>query len=409
MINEVDESLRLLLLGELSRVDEASITQASQITFLPPSTLIETPPKGAHINLYLHDVRENLRFREHERSLSSQGGDADTVSRRRAPINLDLAYLITVHAGGDPSVEHRLLTEILGVLLRAGILPARYMSKKLQEDPESRVLLAVAQPDHPAHSDPTRLWQALGGPLRPTLGLIATATFNPFETRVTRLVREAVLALGPGIPPNGPQRPLSIKTTRVSTAGVVCGPDGAEIAGVAVQAKGYEVVARTNEKGFFHLLDLPAGRVTLIIRHKGFRTQEVSTNVPPIGRSDLLEPLGITLEPLGDAEAIALEKEATNAALIETGREVKMSLTGRLAYASGNPAAFVVVRAGSKETTTDGEGFYTFNNLKEKVTTLVAMVPGVGEVSVTPSDSTTSLPAREAVTASSEKAAKPRK
>ena len=67
------------------------------------------------------------------------------------------------------------------------------------------------------------------------------------------------------------------------------------------------------------------------------------------------------------------------------------------------------MRAGVKETTTDGDGFYTFNNLKEKVTSLVAMVPGVGEVSVTPSDSTTSLPAREAVAASTQKAAKPRK
>ncbi len=401
MIQEVDESLRQLLLGELGRLEGPSITAADQITFLPPATLEQNPPKKPSINLYLHDVRENVELRQHERMLAERSPNEETVQRRRAPIRLDLAYLITVHAGDEPSAEHKLLTEVLGVLLRAPVLPARYLTDIMREDPDNGVLLAVAQPGHPAHEDPARLWQAMNGRLRPTLGLVATATFNPYETHVTRLVREAVLALGVGVPPNGPQRPLSVRTTRVSAAGVVCDPEGKELVGVTVEAKGREKTVHSDDRGFFYLLDLPAGRTTLLFRLAGYKTIEVPANVPPIGRPDLLEPLGVTLAPLADAERNRELRDAATTAmelpgLMDVGRKQVTTISGRLAYASGKPAAFVMVRAGDHETTTDGDGLYVFANLKQPVKTVTAFVPGVGEVTVTPAETTTTLAPREA-------------
>jgi len=397
MIHEVDESLRQLLLGEMSRIEGNVIASAEQVTFLPPTTLEQHPPKRPGINLYLHDVREATRLREHERVLAERNANDETVARRRAPIRLDLAYLITVHAGDEPSAEHRLLTDVLGVFLRSAVLPARYLTEKMQEEADNGVLLSIAQPDQEAHRDPARLWQALGGRLRPTLGLIATASFNPFETSVTRIVKEAVLALGVGVPPNGPNRPLTVSTTRVSAAGVVCDQEGKTLAGVAVEAKGFEKTVRTDEKGFFHFLNLPARRITLTFRLSGYKTLEVPTNVPPAGRPDLLEPLGVTLTALGDAERVKELREAAlgEGQLLDLGRKQLITVSGRLAYPSGKPAAFIMVRAGDKETTTDGDGLYVFNNLREPVKTVTAFVPGVGEVSVTPAEATTTLVPRE--------------
>lgn len=402
MIQEVDQSLKELLLTELKRIPDSTIASADQITFLPPISLEEHPPKKSQINLYLHDVKENLSLREHERVLAERIQNEDSVKRRRAPIRLDLAYLITVYAGDDPGAEHRLLTEVLGVLLRARVLPEKYMTEALRQDPDNGVLLSVAQPDHTAHRDPAVLWQALGGRLRPTLGLVATATFNPYETFETRLVREAILALGVGVPPDGPQRPLSVKTTRVSAAGVVCDSGGNVLTGVSVQVKGREKTVRTDERGFFYVLDLPAGRATLAFRLPGFKTIEVATNVPPVGRPDLLEPIGVTLTATGEEErTVELRERAiellNSPGIVDIGRKMEISVSGRLAFASGKPAAFVMVRAGNRETTTDADGFYAFQNLKETVKTVTAMVPGVGEVSVTPSDSVVALPPREEV------------
>lgn len=380
MIHEVDESLRNLLAAELKKVPGCGIADPKQITFLAPAAIDAGKSDKPTVNLYLHDLRENRKLRENLHAVVRKR-DTETVVRRQAPLILDLAYVVTTHAGDDSAVEHRLLVEVLGVFARNSVIPAKYMTEELASDPDQSIQLMAAQADHPAQQDPAALWVALGGRLRPALGLVATGNFNPYETRVTRIVREAVMGIGQGVPPHGPRRPLDIKSARVAAAGVVVGPDGVEMRDVEVSIKGRSQTMLTDAKGFFYFLDLPAGRATVVVKKAGFKTQEVATTVPPLGRPDQLEPIVVELSGMDDKERLADSQERSIAqwsasGFVEVEREVKVSISGRLAYPDGRPAAFVQVRAGERATTTDGEGFYSFLNLREPPKEIVAEIPG---------------------------------
>lgn len=392
MIQDVDETLAALLSAELGMIPGCGITDRSQIIFDPPTVADGSATNAVRLNLYLHDVRENRAVRESGLRLTRKPGE-DAVGVRRAPVNLDLSYLVTAYAGGDAAGEHRLLSEALAVLLRSQDVPRGYLRGALEEQ---GVTLAVAQPDHLANADPPALWQALGGRMRTALSLVVTAQFNPYETRWTKVVREMVIGVGPGTPPHGPQRPLDISSIRVSAAGVVL-DQGAEtpLHNARVSVDGCPGEVKTDARGFFSLLNLPPGPQTLQVRRTGYQSRETQVIAPAPGHPEQLEPCVITLHPLGDGER-ALET-ATLAAearslpgVADSGRLYHASLSGLLRREDGFPAAYVMVQAGGKGTTTDADGIYCFLDLPPGPHTVTADLPGVGLRDITPSTPTPS-------------------
>ena len=387
MIRDVDETLAALLSAELGMIPGCGITDRSQIIFDPPAAADGSAADAVRLNLYLHDVRENRSVRESGLRLTRKPGE-DAVGVRRAPVNLDLSYLVTAHAGGDAAGEHRLLSEALAVLLRSQDVPREYLRGVLEEQ---GVMLTVAQPDHLANADPPALWQALGGRMRTALSLVVTAQFNPYETRWTKVVREMVIGVGQGTPPHGPQRPLDVSSIRVSAAGVVL-DQGAEtpLPGARVTVEGCPGEATTDVRGFFSLLNLPPGPQTLRVRCAGYQGREMEVVTPPPGHPEQLDPCVITLHPLGDGER-ALETATRAAAarslpgVADAGRLYHASLSGLLRREDGLPAAYVTVQAGGKRTTTDADGVYCFLDLPPGPHTVTADLPGVGLRDISPS------------------------
>ena len=388
MIHDVDETIRRLLAGELSKGPDTLVSAPSQITFTGPGSSDAPSSGGATVNLYLHDVRENLALRDDSYAIVRRNADF-SAGRKRAPIRLDLSYLITTHVNGDFAAEHRLLSDVLGVLLRNPAIPEQYQTGSLSAAGPNALPISVAQPDHVANADPATLWQALGGRLRPTLSLVVTATFDPFDTKWTRVVREAIVGLGQGVPPHGPQRPLDVTGVRVSAAGVVTDRQGRNaVEGVTVSAEGHQVRGITDDRGFFCLLNLPAGPHTLEFRKKGFQPQTVRVVAPPAGRSDSLEPVIVALEPLSDtdraAEFVRNAGDSADAlAVSEHGRVSRVSLSGTLRFADGRPAAYITVRTGDRMAITDADGVYCFYDLPVGEHQVLADVPGIGETAVT--------------------------
>jgi len=281
MIQDVDETLSALLSAELSAIPGCGVTGKNQITFDPPPIAEGLPPNSPRLNLYLHDVRENRSVRESGLRLTRKPGE-DAVGVRRAPINLDLSYLVTAYSGSDAAQEHRLLSDALGVLLRSQDVPRDYLRGVLEEQGAA---VAVAQPDHLASADPPALWQALGGKMRAALSLVVTAQFNPYETRWTRVVREMVV-------------------------GVVLDQSGeAPLEGALVCVEGRAGEAATDAHGFFSLLNLPPGPQTLQVSRAGYHGRETRIVAPAPGHPEQLEPCVIALQPLGD-EQHALETAA---------------------------------------------------------------------------------------------------
>ena len=399
MLHDVDETLRRLLSAELANTPGCPVFDPEQISFDPPAVAEAVQDREAHVNLYLYDVRENVTQRD-ESFRTARKPEEGLAGRRRAAARLDLSYLVTVYAGDDPATEHRLLSDVLGVLMRCQAAPEAHLNGSLEGAGPNGVLLAVAQPDHVAFQDPAGLWQALGGRLRPALSLVANAPFNPFETKWVRVVREAVLGFTQGAGPGSPRLPVE-SAARVSVAGVVVDAQSEQpLPGVRVRADGFEDrEAASGDGGFFYLLNLPPGGPhRIVFQKRGYRTQEIRVAAPPPGRLDQLEHSVVSLRRQTDAEWAAEESARAEAArndahrLVEMDRVCRVSLSGRLRFADGRPAAYVPVRAAALRGTTDAEGFYQFFDLPPGEHAVTADLPGRGEVEVARGDGTSALP-----------------
>src|SRR5262249_42645689 len=129
----------------------------------------------------------------------------------------------------------------LGVFLRHLAVPECYLTGVLEGQGADTVLLAVAQPEHVANSDPPAMWQALGGRLRPGLSLVATAPLDTRVTKWTKAVRECVVALVHGQGPHAARARLDT-SFRVSVAGLVVDQESAQpLEGVEVHLEGREL------------------------------------------------------------------------------------------------------------------------------------------------------------------------
>lgn len=439
MIQDVDETLRRLLLGELPKVNARWKTTPPNVTFDAPavaegaSALPAIAGKNAgepsvRINLYLHDVRENVALRSDDYPRRLRPGGGDKLELRRPPVRLNLAYLVTAYAYDaagiiDSRTEHQLLTDMLAVFLRTPDVPEEYRADSLAGNPDGPGLpLFVAQPDHPALADAPALWLALGGKLRPTLGVLSVATFDPFVSRETKRAREIVFGIGFGNethPVGG--GPVEIIGTRASVAGIVTKADGATpLPGVRVQAHpplgepafAANFVAQSDERGFFALLDVPTGPGRVRFSRPGFAGQEEIVSFPPAGRPDKLPILIIALAAEAGAGRGAAAREASEALsgrLWESGRMRRVSVSGTLHYPDGKPAALIPVRFAGRRVVTDSQGFYGFFDVPEDAANRhapIAEVPGVGDVPLSPASAEEKIAAE---TAGGKAGAMPRK
>lgn len=290
MVSDLDDTLAAMLAAEMARIPGCPIVRRDQISFLSPAAAAEQKQTSPSVNLYLHDLRENLQLREESFRVTRPPGDT-TAQIQRSPVKLDLTYRVTAHAGSDSAMEHRLISDLLTALLRYRVIPEEYRQGVLNGG--DAPLLSVAQPEHAATSDPAQLWRAIGGPLKPSVSLVVTVAFNPFETRWTRVVREAVVGIGPGLVP---QKPLQETSVRVSCAGVVTAQaDETPLPGVTVRLEGLERTAITDDKGFFYFLDLVPGKHAVTVGHEGYEPARAEFVAPPAGKSDQLQPLVIAL------------------------------------------------------------------------------------------------------------------
>lgn len=172
MLQDLDKTLQVLL--EL-HLPKGSSNNSYNISF-------ETPDKEhaslSGINLFLYDVRENLDLRNTIGGFERQSDG--TAIKKRPPARVDCSYLITVwpsksvrSSQPDPAEEHRILGEVMRVLLRYPTLPAEVLqgSLKGQEPPVRAFSLRPGQLQNPGD-----FWQAMGG--RPKAALNYTVTIS---------------------------------------------------------------------------------------------------------------------------------------------------------------------------------------------------------------------------------------
>ncbi|MGP3966269.1 DUF4255 domain-containing protein [Streptomyces sp. 6N223] len=174
MIHEVDEVLRTLF-----RTDALAGSPVS-VVFDAPTREWAATVNAPTVNLYLYDIREDMRRRE--RGLYNEyDEEGSVVSRRRPPRYFKLSYLITAWTK-RPEDEHRLLSSLLTCLLRYEALPPERLTGQLA-DAVVPVPLTIALPP-PEDRSFADVWSALGGELKPSLDLVVSVplTESPVYT-----------------------------------------------------------------------------------------------------------------------------------------------------------------------------------------------------------------------------------
>ncbi|CAG7642895.1 DUF4255 domain-containing protein [Actinacidiphila bryophytorum] len=164
MIHEVDDSLRDLVRAELGSPD-------IEVVFDAPTRDWAARRNAPTVNLYLYDIREDLRRRSRGRhNVYDEHGTV--VSRTLPPRYFKLSYLISAWTQ-RPEDEHRLLSSLLSCFLRHEALPGDGLGPELSATGlPVPVTVALPPPEDRAFAD---VWTALGGELKPSLDLVVSA------------------------------------------------------------------------------------------------------------------------------------------------------------------------------------------------------------------------------------------
>ncbi len=169
MIHDVDATLSALLTAEGVAGGD------TQVRFDAPTRDWAARRSGPCVDAFLYDIREDVARREiGAEPVRAAGGRI--IARRPPPRRLRLSYLLTAWTT-RPEDEHRLLSALLGALLRHDAVPREHVRGSLVDQPVP-VLLQLALPTG-GDRGIADVWNALGGELKPSLDLVVVAPFDP--------------------------------------------------------------------------------------------------------------------------------------------------------------------------------------------------------------------------------------
>jgi hypothetical protein len=188
MLHDLDATLAALLDSELS-MENVAISFAAPDDQFPPSN-VSLPA----VAFFLYDIREDTDLRSGQWEVEKVKG---RFVRTRPPVRVSCSYLITAwpsDSAPDPAAdEHRLLGEVMKVLLRHRKLPEAYLRGELagQEPPLPASIIGEARLQSLGE-----LWQAMGGRPKAALHYAVTISVDVGEPEpVGPVVTDKVLEL----------------------------------------------------------------------------------------------------------------------------------------------------------------------------------------------------------------------
>jgi hypothetical protein len=165
VIHEVDDALRQL-------VREHALPGSDiEVALDAPTKDWSARRNAPTINMYLYDIREDMRRRS--RGMINEYDERGQVaSRHMPPRYLKLSYLFTAWTQ-RPEDEHRLLSSLVGALMRYEAMPRELLTGSIAElGLPVPVTVALPPPEDRAFAD---VWTALGGELKPSLDVVVSA------------------------------------------------------------------------------------------------------------------------------------------------------------------------------------------------------------------------------------------
>ena len=280
MIDDLDETLRQLL------IQKAGLNPTEvDISFEIPTRDWATSSSATRptVNLYLYDMRENLKLREmywDEETSQSENGQ---IKLKRRPVRMDLSYMVTCWTTVAED-QHRLLWRVLETLFRFSPLPEDVLQGALKQ-PLYPVRTEMAQPDG-ILKNISDFWGALENQLRPCISLTVTLELDLGQIKVTPLVLARGLRYGqPEVAQDADLRERTLtrlqpgwEAAPFRVGGLVRSAAGKSLADIAVRLIGtlpngetFQVgsTVHTDEAGRYLLRRVPSGHYTLVVEASG--------------------------------------------------------------------------------------------------------------------------------------------
>lgn len=252
MLDDLDRSLRALLLDELPRVVERIEADGFDISFEVPNRETTARLTRPTLNLFLFHIQENRDLRPGPWQTIRING---AVHDERPPVRLECHYLVTAWSN-EVEDEHRLLTGAARAFFRNPLLPEAIRAGALAET-DFELPVMVAQPAQ--LKDIVDIWSVLDNDLKPS---VRVNVIVPIELDI-EVGKQLVLERRIVLPP-----PESIEdpTRRLDVAGVLV-REGEPVAGARVRMD--RASATTRADGTFDLHGVRAGWRGVLIAHEG--------------------------------------------------------------------------------------------------------------------------------------------
>ena len=248
MLNDLDETLKALLVQDLPHVVERIEADGFDVRFDVPNREFRSRLTRPTLCLYLYNIQENRDLRGGPWVVKRRDG---AVATRRPPVRLDCSYMVTAWSN-EIEDEHRLLTGAARVLFRNPILPPEVLQGALADGID--ITTEVAQPEN--FKDVVDIWSVLDNDLHPSVRVKVTI---PLEVDVEY---ESPPVHDHGVGLSGPGwRPPSTKPTRIEAR---IEREGEPVANALVRAE-YSS-SRTNERGEFALARVRPGKQTIYVQ-----------------------------------------------------------------------------------------------------------------------------------------------
>jgi Pvc16 N-terminal domain len=174
MFQDLDTTLAELLKRELP----SDLVSQMTVSFATPDSqfIASLPSTQPTVNLFLYEIQENRDLRTLEPLIERDPATGKSIARS-APVRVDCHYLVTAWASSpNPEQdEHRLLGEVMRVLLRYRELPNEVLrgTMKQQSLPLRAGVLLPSQQQ--TRGD---FWQALGGKPRAAFNYTITIAID---------------------------------------------------------------------------------------------------------------------------------------------------------------------------------------------------------------------------------------
>jgi Pvc16 N-terminal domain/Carboxypeptidase regulatory-like domain len=251
MLADLDESLRGLLKRDLARHGFDGV----EIVFDAPTKEWAASLSAPTVNLFLYDIRESTENRLHEWNQQQANGNAVDV---RPPLRVDASYAVTAWTRAVED-EHRLLSQVLGILYAYTELPADVLAGALTNGTQPYPLETRIVQER--SDDKADFWTSIGGQYKASLDYVVLVSCDA-GTVVERgpEVRTQRLLLGDSA------RPRRYMEEFHRIGGTVVDADGAPVPNAWVALPDLGMWAASNSAGRFRFDRIEPGTYSCIAR-----------------------------------------------------------------------------------------------------------------------------------------------